>query len=124
MNKLLLIHPDRKLHGIYAQPLASHFTVDSAFDGIQGLRLIKSLRPDIIVSDYNLPYLSGAALLRYVRSHRDLHSTPFIYLSSDHPEVEALGLGATEWLVLASTTPDILTGRCLNHLKVTQRMYV
>src|SRR4051812_13954128 len=105
MHKLIFIHPDRKLQSIYKKSLADHFQIDSAFDGLQGLRLIQKQKPQVIVSEYNLPVLSGSSLLRFVRNHHEFFATPFIFLSSYHPAADTLGFGANEWIVVSQSSP-------------------
>jgi DNA-binding response OmpR family regulator len=121
MHKLLFVHPDYKLQRLYTHRLSEYFSIDSASDGIQALRLLKSSKPDLVVSDYHLPYLSGAGLLTYVRRHPQMHAIPFIFLSHAHPETESLGLGANDWLIVAHTNPDILAAKCFDHIKLKVR---
>jgi DNA-binding response OmpR family regulator len=124
MHRLVFIHPDQKLLSIYKKSLSEHFQIDPASDGLQGLRLIQKRRPDIIVSEYNLPTLSGASLLRFVRNHHELFAVPFIFLSTYHPAAETLGLGANEWMVASQVDPEILISKCHQHLKLKTINYV
>jgi CheY-like chemotaxis protein len=124
MQKLIFIHPDDKLQSIYKKSMSDYFQVDSAFDGLEGLRLIQSHKPSVIVSDYNLPIISGASLLRFVRNHHELFATPFIFLSGFHPAADTLGLGANEWVVVAQSSPEHLLDRCFKHLKLKNINYV
>jgi DNA-binding response OmpR family regulator len=117
MHKLLFIHPDAKLQGIYEKSLSNLFGFDSAFDGLQGLRMIFAKKPDIIISEYHLPLLSGAALLKQVRGKTEFAATPFIFFSHTLPTHDSLGLGATDWLMITQTNPDKLAARCFEHLK-------
>jgi DNA-binding response OmpR family regulator len=124
MHKLLFIHPDAKLQRIYEKSLSNLFGFDSAYDGLQGLRMIFANKPDIIVSDYHLPKISGASLLAEVRGRNDLSHTPFIFFSTIDPSHDSLGLGANDWLVIAQTNPDILAAKCFQHLKQKAKLHV
>ncbi|MBX4205139.1 MAG: hypothetical protein KW788_03055 [Candidatus Doudnabacteria bacterium] len=124
MQKLLFIHPDHRLHLLYRKALSEHFLVDSAYDGLKGLRLIQKQKPHIIVSEYNLPILSGSSILRFVRNHHELFSVPFIFLSGYHPAADTLGFGANEWVVLSETNPEDLISKCHQHLKQRSVTYV
>jgi CheY-like chemotaxis protein len=112
---VLFIHPDQKLVGIYQRHLHPHFKVDSAHDGLSGLRMIKSHRPRIIVSDLNLPFMSGLALLDFVRSHPEMYATPFLFLTEAPMPEEALGLGATAWLKQKDHGPEQLLPHIMQH---------
>lgn len=124
MHKILFIHPDQKLQAIYRKNLSEHFEMDSAYDGLQGLRLIQKRKPHLIISEYRLPTISGESLLRFVRNHHELFSIPFVFLSSYHPAFETLGMGANEWIVASQSTPESLLAKCNQHLKIKSINYV
>jgi CheY-like chemotaxis protein len=117
MHQLVLIQPNQKLHGIYKQHLSNFFRIDSAYDGLDGLKLIKQKNPQLIISDYHLPRLSGIMLLKHIRNHPKYFRTGFIFLSKNHPEPEALGFGANDWVVVSQTSPEALIEKCFLHLK-------
>jgi len=124
MHRMLFIHPDHKIAVIYKNALGETFQVDSASDGLQGLRLIQKRKPDIIISEYNLPILSGESLLRFVRNHHELFAVPFIFLSTYHPAAETLGLAANEWVVINDISPEAFAAKCFKHLKLRTINYV
>jgi CheY-like chemotaxis protein len=118
MKHILFIHPDEKLVGIYHKHLSEHFSMDSAQDGLAGLRKIKLHKPRLIISDYDLPFMSGLALLQFVRRHPELAPTPFLFLTNSEMPEEALGLGATAWLRQAEHGPDSLLAHLYQHRNV------
>src|SRR5579859_7420269 len=69
-----------------------------ANDGIAALDAIRSIAPDVVILDWEMPLLSGAELVRIVRSP----DVPIIMLSG-HGErwrvVEAVRLGVHEYLI-------------------------
>ena len=75
-----------------------------AGDGIAGLEAIRSIGPDIVILDWELPLLNGAELARIVRSPGvfPIPNVPIIMLSS-HGErwrvIEASRIGVNEYLV-------------------------
>ena len=44
--------------------------VDSAYNGLSALELIKTNRYDIILLDHNMPELTGLELVKYVRKNK------------------------------------------------------
>jgi two-component system, chemotaxis family, chemotaxis protein CheY len=78
--------------------------VFEAGDGIAALDAIRSIAPDVVVLDWEMPLLSGAELVRIVRSPGvfPIPNIPIIMLSA-HGErwrvVEAVRLGVHEYLV-------------------------
>lgn len=117
MHKVLLIQPDVKLADVIRPYLVKHFALDSAHDGISGFRKLKMTNPHVIVSDYELPYLSGLALLKFVRNTESFSSTPFMFFTKHNDVTKALGGGATAWLDATETTPDVLIEKIHYYLK-------
>jgi two-component system, chemotaxis family, chemotaxis protein CheY len=78
--------------------------VFEAADGIAGLDAIRTVAPDIVVLDWEMPLLNGAELVRIVRSPGvfPIPDVPIIMLSG-HGErwrvIEAVRLGVNEYLV-------------------------
>lgn len=68
--------------------------VVEAQDGEQGLTLAESRRPDLIVSDVQMPRLNGFDLLAAVRRHPRIGHTSFILLTS-LPERAHMRIGMT-----------------------------
>jgi two-component system chemotaxis response regulator CheY len=79
-------------------------SVHEAGDGITGLEAIRTLSPDIVVLDWEMPFLNGAELVRIVRSPGvfPIPDIPIIMLSG-HAErwrvIEAVRLGVNEYLM-------------------------
>ena len=75
-----------------------------AGDGIAALDTIRTVGPDVVILDWEMPMLSGAELVRIVRSPGvfPMPDIPIIMLSA-HGErwrvVEAVKLGVNEYLV-------------------------
>lgn len=118
MVSLLFIHPDKKLSQLYAKHMSQHFVFDSAHDGLSGIRKIRQIKPNLIVSEYHLPMLSGASVLKFVRSHPQLHHIPFLFLTDHLDPSRGLSLGANDWLARESTHPQILTDKVFYHIKL------
>ena len=58
------------------------YDILSAEDGAKGLALIRERRPDLVVSDVQMPELSGFQVLEQVRSDPGIAATPIILLTS------------------------------------------
>ena len=88
-------------------------TIHEAVDGAAGLDAIRKLAPDLVIVDWDLPLLTGAELVRMVRSPQTfpLHDTPIIVLTC-HGErwrvIEAQRCGAHEFLVKPASAQAIL----------------
>jgi len=74
-----------------------------AGDGLEGLRLAKSHRPDLIISDALMPVMDGFQFLRQITGDETLKSIPFIFYSATYREAKdvdlALSLGAEAYII-------------------------
>ena len=88
-------------------------TVHEAADAIAGLEAIRTCAPDLVIVDWNLPMVSGAELVKMVRSPGTFPfpDVPIIMLTS-HGErwrvIEAQRLGVHEFLVKPVSSQSIL----------------
>src|SRR5215472_15684358 len=77
--------------------------IHEAADGIAGLETIRALSPDMVLVEWEMPFLNGAELLRIVRSPGvfPVPDVPIIMLSRFGERwrvMEALRLGVNEYL--------------------------
>ena len=64
------------------------YQTETAENGRDGLSLLKTLRPDLIVLDLMLPDVSGTDLCRQVRSDPELAEIPVIMLTAKADEID------------------------------------
>ncbi len=58
------------------------FEVLTAYDGVQGIELIKTTRPDLVLLDIVMPEVSGPDVAEYLLNSPDLKGIPFIFLTA------------------------------------------
>lgn len=79
----------------------SGFVVEVASDGQAALDMLRAgLKPDLIITDINMPKLDGLGLIAEVR--KLLRFTPILALTTESQQAkrdEAKRIGATGWLV-------------------------
>jgi len=88
------------------------FSVETANDGIQALGKLKSgSKPDLIITDVNMPNMDGLELIRNVKLLPGFRFTPILTLTTESQTAkrdEAKKLGATGWLVKPVSGPDLV----------------
>ncbi|MGZ3687695.1 MAG: response regulator [Bdellovibrionota bacterium] len=65
---------------------------------------------DLIISDWNMPEMSGLELLQWVRSHPKLGATPFLMTTAEgemSQVVKAIKLGVTDYIVKPFTAETL-----------------
>lgn len=79
------------------------FQVVQAGDGNEAVgKLTNGSKPDLVVTDLNMPGMDGISLIREIRKMPTLKFTPILMLtteSSDDKKAEGRAAGATGWIV-------------------------
>ncbi len=103
MTTVMLIDDSRTiLMSLSAILTRNGFTVQTASDGKDALTKLASAKPDLIISDLNMPNMDGIEFVKAVRKNLAMRSTPILMLSTESEESkrqEAKSAGANGWLV-------------------------
>jgi two-component system, chemotaxis family, chemotaxis protein CheY len=87
------------------------FNVLQAEDGVHGLEVLTAQdRPDVIVTDINMPRMDGYGFIEGVRANPEFRTVPILVLtteSSPEKKMRAREAGATGWIV-KPFNPDTL----------------
>jgi len=73
-----------------------------AEDGVMALKALKSQKIDFVVSDWNMPNMSGLELLKAVRADAELAKTPFLMVTAEALQdnvVAAVKAGVNNYIV-------------------------
>jgi len=102
-SSILCIEDDAETAQLLSEDLSERgFTVLHASDGGEGLRLIWSHRPDLVLCDVNLPVMSGFEVLeRVVGTAPRFSYMPFVFLTAfadRESELRGRRLGADDYV--------------------------
>lgn len=84
--------------------------ITEADDGTTALEELKKGRFDLIISDWNMPKMSGLELLKTVRSMDDYKNIPFLMVTAEAQKqnvVEAVQAGVSNYVVKPFTAEAI-----------------
>lgn len=76
--------------------------VDEAEDGKQALEMMKAGKYGFVVSDWNMPNMTGIDLLRAIRADPDLKDTPVLMVTAETEKqivVDAIQAGVNNYIV-------------------------
>ena len=84
---VLLVEDDKALSR-YLQVILerSGYSVESAADGLEAMKLLLSRNIDLVITDAVMPNLSGYELCRFIRSSGQLARLPIVVLSALEPK--------------------------------------
>lgn len=111
-HHVLLIEDNREMSNYITEVLGNrNFAVEQAYDGEEGLRLAKTYRPDIIISDVMMPIMDGFELLEQLRMDEELKYIPTIFLtalSDMEDRLKGLRIGVNDYVVKPFNTDELL----------------
>ncbi|MCH7516763.1 MAG: response regulator [Bacteroidetes bacterium] len=89
--KILLVDDDTSLSQAFRYNLQkAGFECKSAESGKEGLEILMSFKPDIIISDIMMPNMNGFEFRNYILERTELKSIPFIFLTAKSEEQDIL----------------------------------
>lgn len=110
MTKILVVEDDSFVIDIYNTKLTEEeYEVIEARNGIEAMKKLETIRPDLILLDIIMPYMDGVEVLKKIKKDEKLKTIPVILLSnlSQKEEInESLGLGADDYLIKSHFTPS------------------
>ncbi|MET0794547.1 MAG: ATP-binding protein [Polyangiaceae bacterium] len=113
---VLVVEDNPDMNRFVCSSLSSEFRVTSALDGPQALARLEGLTPDLIVTDFMMPRMSGDEFVRALRSNALWSDIPVLVLTArDDVELRArvLSDGVQDWLTKPFTVRE-LTARARN----------
>lgn len=106
---ILIIEDEKNISNFISTTLsAQNYRVLQSFTGVDGLSIITSQCPDLILLDLGLPDMDGLDIIKQVR---DWSTIPILVISARTQELEkvtALDLGADDYIVKPFGTPELL----------------
>lgn len=78
---ILIVEDHADTRQMYAECLSDAFDVLTAPDALKALDLLRSSRPDLLITDLSLPGLDGFELVALLRKDPDIGGLPIICLS-------------------------------------------
>ena len=123
-ERILIIEDDEETRHYLIEVLSPSYKITSAHDGESGLNMALSEIPDLIISETELPEISGLQIIKRIKNNPNTTHIPIILISSANDlneEMEGLEYGADIYMTKPFNTA-ILESRIDNLLKNRQRV--
>ncbi|GCE26733.1 response regulator [Dictyobacter alpinus] len=87
---ILVVEDDDSIGSLLVDALSQEtaYTTILVTDGLQALRVMCTLKPCLVITDYLLPYMDGIELFDRVHAMAAMANVPTILMSADMPEKE------------------------------------
>jgi two-component system, chemotaxis family, chemotaxis protein CheY len=100
---ILTVDDSRTMRDMLMLALSSAgYRVVQAEDGVHGLEVLQSARPDVIITDINMPRMDGFGFIAGVRGNARHRAVPILVLTTEsdtEKKDKARRAGATGWIV-------------------------
>ena len=118
-NKILIVEDNPELLDILYELFSPMYNTLKADNGREALEIIKRDKPDLVVSDILMPYMTGVELCSAIKSDIDLCHIPIVLLTAlDMPgqQLEGLLQGADDYIGKPFDS-RLLLARCNNIIR-------
>lgn len=113
-QKLILLADDSPLIHRHTEPILSDagFQVQSAMNGTEAIKMAIAMRPDLVITDIEMPECDGYEVCKALKEHPDLGHVPVLISSSlgeAHDLERGFDSGADDYLVKPVIPEELLT---------------
>jgi two-component system, sensor histidine kinase and response regulator len=102
MSKVLIIEDEEDIRANIQDLLEIHdYEVITAGNGKDGIELVLTTSPDLIICDINMPVMNGLDLIKELRQHPEFYTIPFLFLTANASEDSirlGMSLGADDYI--------------------------
>ena len=113
MKKILVVEDNELLRENIVEILELEgFEVSEAEDGNHGIKAALELKPDLIISDVNMPGKDGFEMLEELRTYAETKITPFIFLTVKNTMRDlrdGMSLGADDYITKPFDMEDLIS---------------
>jgi CRP-like cAMP-binding protein/CheY-like chemotaxis protein len=125
MKKILLIEDNPEMRENTAEILTlANYSVSTAENGKEGVRLAQTEKPDLIICDIMMPELDGYGVLHMLSKNQETASVPFIFLTAKAEKTDqrkGMSMGADDYLTKPFDDMELL-GAVEVRLKKSEQM--
>src|SRR5438067_7420028 len=87
---------------VYALSKIPGMVCDEAIDGAEALKKFNAAKPDVVITDINMPLMDGLKLISHLRQDEANSKIPIVVISTESATEDrqrAMQLGATAYLI-------------------------
>ena len=119
-KKILLVEEEEIMINLLQRKLTKEgYEVSIAKDGEEGLKLMKEIKPDLILLDIIMPKMGGFGVMEGMQKDKELKKIPVIVISNSGQPVEldkAQKLGAKDWLIKTEFDPQEVLNKVVKQI--------
>jgi PAS domain S-box-containing protein len=108
---ILLVDDNADMRAYLQRLLRPYWNVVTAADGLEALERLKSVKPDLVLTDVMMPRLDGFGLLAAIRASDSINDLPVLLLSAragEESRIEGINASANDYLVKPFTARELM----------------
>lgn len=104
-SKTVLIVDDMRMTRMKLRKICTELgikNISEAIDGAQALEILGQSKPDLILSDWNMPNISGIELIQKIRETPEYSSIPVIFITAEAEKnsiIKSLQFGVADYIL-------------------------
>lgn len=104
-SKTVLIVDDMRMTRMKLRKICTDLgikNINEAVDGMQALEMMGTAKPDLLLSDWNMPNLSGIELIQKIRDNPALSDVPVIFITAEAEKnsiIKSLQYGVADYIL-------------------------
>ncbi len=98
---ILLVEDNETILNFLSEQLAKSFVVSKASNGVEALEKLKTMQPDLILTDVMMPEMDGLELCKTVKSDVNLSHIPLVFITAKNDldsKIQGLQCGAEAYV--------------------------
>lgn len=120
MKKILLVEDEEIMIDLLQRKLTKEgYEISVARDGEEGLKIMREIKPDLILLDIIMPKMGGLEVMEEMNKDPKLNIIPIIVISNSGQPVEldrAKKLGAKDWLIKTQFDPQEVVDKVIKQI--------
>ncbi len=122
MVKILIVDDDPTMRRLLSTVISKEIEceIKEARNGLEGMREVKTYKPDLVFLDVMMPLFSGEKMLELMKTHEILNHTKVIILTANntkHIVNKFLEIGVSDFFVKPFNSEDLIA-RVKKHLGI------
>lgn len=119
-KKIIIIEDEELMLDLLQTKLTKEgYEISIARNGEEGLRVMREVKPDLVLLDIVMPKMSGLEVMEEMAKDKEIKDIPVIIISNSGQPVEidkAQKLGAKDWLVKTEFDPQEVVDKVVKQI--------
>ncbi|WP_428228971.1 hybrid sensor histidine kinase/response regulator transcription factor [Flavobacterium sp.] len=98
---ILIVEDEKDIHMLLNELLSEKYKLIIAYNGLEAIKIIEDVIPDIIISDVMMPFMDGVELCKKIKTNLKTCHIPFIMLTAKDSvihRIEGIESGANSYI--------------------------